>query len=77
MLSLSGEVSAGVPRGTAAVARPQLAVEKSAAAVVPAGIGQHAGKGQTQSRGEGRPCSWEIAMSAANPERGLAGKAGG
>ena len=54
MLFLSGEVSMGVPTGTAVVARPLLAVEKSAAAVVPAGIGLVAGKGQTQSRGKGR-----------------------
>lgn len=38
MLFLSGEVSTGAPSGTAAVVRPLLAVEKSAAAVVPAGI---------------------------------------
>jgi hypothetical protein len=38
LLFLSGEVFMGVPTGTAAVARPLLAVEKSAAAVVPAGI---------------------------------------
>jgi len=45
--------------GTAGTERWLLAVEKSAAAVVPAGIGLVAGKGQTQSRGEGRPCSRE------------------
>jgi len=59
LLLLSGEVSTGVPQGTAAAVRLLLAVEKSAAAVVPAGIEQVAGKGQTQSRGEGRPCSRE------------------
>jgi hypothetical protein len=69
LLFLSGEISMGVPgcptrvlvgwEGTAAVARSLLAMEKSAEAVVPAGIGLVAGKGQTQSRGEGRPCSWE------------------
>lgn len=70
MLFLSGEISMGVPgcpaivvvgwEGTAAVVRSLLAVEKSAEAVVPAGIGLVAGKGQTQSRGKGRSCSWEL-----------------
>jgi hypothetical protein len=59
LLLLSGEVSTGVPVGTAVVVRLPLAVEKSAEVVVPAGIVQVAGKGRTQSRGEGRPCSWE------------------
>ena len=49
----------GVASVTAVVARSLLAVEKSAEAVVPAGIGMVAGKGQTQSRGEGLSCSWE------------------
>ena len=56
---LSGEISTGVPAGTAAVVRLLLAVEKSAEAVVAAGIASDVGKGRTQSRGEGRSCSWE------------------
>ncbi len=49
----------GVLSGTAAVERLSLAIEKSAEAVVPAGIGMVAGKGRTQSRGDERSCSWE------------------
>jgi len=49
----------GVLCWTAVVVRLSSAVEKSAEAVVPVGIGWIAGKGRTQSRGEGRPCSWE------------------
>jgi len=59
LLSLSGEVSMGVLSGTVVVVRLLLAVEKSAEAVVPAGIVVVAGKGRTQSRGVGRSCSWE------------------
>jgi hypothetical protein len=58
LLFLSGEISMGVPAGRAAVVRLLLAVEKSAEAVVPAGIVRVAGKGRTQSGGEERPCSW-------------------
>ncbi len=49
----------GVLSGTVVVVRLLLAVEKSAEAVVPAGIVVVAGKGRTQSRGVGRSCSWE------------------
>jgi len=56
---LSREVSMGVLGGTAAVVRLSLAVEKSAEAVVPAGIVMVAGKGRTRSRGNERSCSWE------------------
>ena len=63
--------------GTAAIVRSLLAVEKSAAAVVPAGIGLVAGKGQTQSRGRGTFGLVGVAVSAAIPARGLGGRAGG
>jgi hypothetical protein len=45
--------------GTAVVVRPPFAVEKSAEAVVPAGIVLDAGKGRTQSRGDERLGSCE------------------
>ena len=65
---LLAEISAGVPDapsvwfagwcGTAMLVRASLAVEKSAEAVLPAGI-FIAGKGRTRSRGAGRSCSWD------------------
>ena len=70
LLVLSGEVSAGVLgclvtlgvfagwEGTAMLERASFAVEKSAEAVLPAGL-QVAGKGRTRSRGAGRSCSWD------------------
>jgi hypothetical protein len=67
---LSREVSVGVvgcpssPLGlfvgweaTVAVVRLLLTVEKSAEAVVPAGVVVVAGKGRTRSRARGRSCS--------------------
>ena len=57
---LSREISTGVSMlETAAVVRLSSAVEKSAEAVVPAGIVMVAGKGRTRSRGNERSCSWE------------------
>src|SRR5262249_59699363 len=56
---LSREISTGVAFATAAVVRLLLAVERSAEAVVPAGIVVVAGKGRTQGRGVECSCSWE------------------
>ena len=51
------------------------AAEKSAEAVVPAGIGSREGPNAEPRRRT--PVLAGVVMSAANPERGLGGKAGG
>lgn len=73
MLLLSGEISMGVVGclagavaliagwvATVVAGRLLLAVEKSAEAVVPTGIGVVVGKGRTRSRASGRSCSWPL-----------------
>ena len=52
--------------GTAVLVRASLAVEKSAEAVLPAGV-DIAGKGRTRSRASGRSCSWSLHRSQPTP----------
>jgi hypothetical protein len=89
LLALPGEISTGVPGcpvtlgvlagwcGTVAVERLLLAVEKSAEAVLPAGIIEGGWEGPNA-----KPrCRTLVLMGwtliAANPARGLGGSAGG
>jgi hypothetical protein len=84
LLALPGEISAGVPDapsvwfagwcGTAALVRASLAVEKSAEAVLPAGIVDGGWEGPNAKPSAKTSALVIVALTAANPLRGLAGK---
>ena len=87
MLVLSGEVSTGVPDapsvwfagwcGTAASVRASLAVEKSAEAVLPAGIVDGGWEGPNAKPSVRTFVLMIVALTAANPFGGLAGRGRG
>jgi hypothetical protein len=85
LLVLPGEISTGVPDassdvrfagwcGTAAAERLLLAVEKSAEAVLPAGIVDGGWEGPNAKPSVRTFVLVIVARTAANPARGLAGK---
>ena len=81
---LFGEVSAGVPDapsfgfagwcGTAASVRASLAVEKSAEAVLPAGVGVGGWEGPNAKPSVRTFVLVIVALTAANPSGGLSGR---
>ena len=86
-LVLSGEISTGVPgcpstaagvfvgwRGTVGIVRPRLAVEKSAEAVLPAGVGVGGWEGPNAKPSAGTFVLAAVVLIAANPVRGLIGR---
>lgn len=66
----------GCPSGTAGVARPLPAVEKSAEAVVPVRDREGGREGPNAKPRRRTPVLAEAAMSAANPSWGLGGRVG-
>ena len=87
MLVLPGEISTGVPDasslwfagwcGTAALVRASLAVEKSAEAVLPAGIVDGGWEGPNAKPSARTFVLVTVALTAANPSGGLAGRGRG
>ena len=89
MLVLLAEISAGVPgcpvtlgvlagwRGTAMFERASLAVEKSAEAVLPAGIVDGGWEGPNAKPSARTFVLVTVALTAANPSGGLAGRGRG
>ena len=87
MLALPGEISTGVPGcpsapcgalvgwcGTASAVRCWLAVEKSAEAVLPAGIVDGGWEGPNAKPSAKTSVLVIVALTAANPSGGLAGR---